>query len=91
MRWRLVIVFSTLVEREGPLRAYIHIDQALSEIKAKVLSISDISVMRKAGYEFRELQSHLGVRLASNRTRRPWPGSLNPSRQEDAHIYRWAV
>ncbi len=92
MRWRLVIVFSTLVEREGPLRAYIHIDQALSEIKAKVLSISDISVMRKAGYEFRELQSHFGSSLGvPNRTRRPWPGSLNPSRQEDAHIYRWAV
>jgi hypothetical protein len=92
MRWRLVIVFATLVEREGPLRAYMHIQGALAQMQAKELVVSDISVMRKDGYEFRALQSHLRrwVR-AGNRTRRPWPRSLNPSRQEDALIYRWDV
>jgi hypothetical protein len=91
-RWRLVIVFSTLVDREGPLRAYMHIQEALERMQAKELLLSDISVMRLNGHEFRELRPlvHPSVQVG-NRTRRPWPRSLNPSRQEDAHFYRWAV
>jgi hypothetical protein len=92
MRWRLVIVFSTLVDREGPLRAYMHIQEALAQTQAKELLVSDISVMRLNGYEFRELRSLVQRSVpVRSRTRRPWPRSLNPGRQEDAHIYRWAI
>jgi hypothetical protein len=92
-RWRLVIVFSSLVDREGPLRAYMRIQEALSEMDAKELSISDISVMRLNGYEFRELRSEVGRSVqVSNRTHRPWPRSLSPRRLEgDTYIYRWDI
>ena len=91
-RWRLVIVFSSLVDREGPLRVYTRIQQDLAEMQTRELSLSDISVMGLNDYEFRELRSQVNRSVhASNRTHRPWPRSLNPSRLEDAYIYRWAV
>lgn len=87
MRWRLVIVFSTLVDREGPLRAYMRIEEALKEMQAKELSVSDISVMRLNGYEFRELRSAV-ERSDQVASRHP----LRPPRDiafEDVYIYRW--
>lgn len=91
-RWRLVIVFSRLVDREGPLRVYMRIQEVLAEMQANELSLSDISVMGLNDYEFRELRSQVKRSVqASNRTHRPWPRSLNPSRLGDAYIYRWAV
>ena len=91
-RWRLVIVFSSLVEREGPLRVYMRIQEVLADLQAKDLSLSDISVMGLNDYEFRELRSPVERSVqVSNRTHRPWPRSLNPSRLEDGYIYRWAV
>jgi hypothetical protein len=91
-RWRLVIVFSSLVDREGPLRAYTRIQQVLAEMQPKELSLSDISVMGIKDYEFQELRSQVKRSVQpNNRTHRPWPRSLNPSRLEDAYIYRWAV
>lgn len=91
-RWRLVIVFSSLVDREGPLRAYMRIQEVLAEMQPKELLLSDISVMGLNDYEFRELRSEVKRSVqASNRIHRPWPRSLNPSRLEDAYVYRWAV
>jgi len=91
-RWQLIIVFSSLVDREGPLRAYTRIQEVLTKMNPKELLLSDISVMGVNDYAFRELRSQVKQSVqASNRTHRPWPRSLNPSRLEDAYIYRWAV
>ena len=38
-RWRLIIVFSSLVDREGPLRAYTRIQEVLTEMNPKELSL----------------------------------------------------
>jgi hypothetical protein len=88
MRWRLVIVFSTLVKREGPLRAYMHIQEALAQMQAKELLVSDISVMRPNGYEFEELRSAV-ERSGRVATRHP----MSTPRDivfERAYVYRWS-
>jgi len=92
-RWRLVIVFSSLVDRDGPLRAYTLIEDALKEMQPKELSLFDISVMGLNDYQFRDMRSRVGQSVqVSNRTHRPWPRSLNPSRRgDDTYIYRWDV
>ena len=92
-RWRLVIVFSSLVDRDGPLRAYNLIQDVLSEMQPKELSLFDISAMGLNDYQFREILSRVGQSVqVSNRTHRPWPRSLSPSRLgDDAYIYRWDV
>jgi len=87
MRWRLVIVFSTLIEREGPLRAYMRIQEILEEMDAKALSVSDISVMGLNGSAFRELRSEIerSGRVTSHRP-------MSTSRDiwfHDVYIYRW--
>jgi hypothetical protein len=85
-RWRLVIV-SPVVEKEGPLRMYIRIEEALAQLKPEELKLSDISVMRPNGYEFKELRSALER-----------SGDVRPARRistlkdivfEDRYIYRW--
>jgi hypothetical protein len=88
MRWRLVIVFSSLVDREGPLRAYMHIQEALGQMEAKELLVSDISVMRPSGYEFEELRSAV-ERSGRAAGRRP----MSTPRDivfERAYVYRWS-
>ena len=85
MRWRLVIA-SPSVEREGPLRVYNRIEEALTQMPAKELSLSDISVMRPNGYEFRELRS---IVERSGRVARRHPMSAPRDIVEDAYIYRW--
>ena len=87
IRWRLVIVFSSLVEREGPLRAYIGIQEALTKMQAKELSVSDISVMRLNGYEFRELRPAIersGRVVSHDPMTRPKDTVF-----EDMYVYRW--
>ena len=87
-RWRLVIVFSSLVNREGPLRAYMHIQEALGQINAKELLVSDVSVMSPSGYEFEELRSAV-ERSGRVAGRRP----MSTPRDivfEQAYIYRWS-
>ena len=85
-RWSLVIA-SPAVEREGPLRMYTRIEQALAQLKPEELKLSDISVMRPNGYEFKELRSALER-----------SGDVRPARRistlrdivfEDRYIYRW--
>jgi hypothetical protein len=91
-RWRLIIVFSSLVDREGPLSAYTHIQAALAEVNPKELLLSDISVMRLNGYEFRELRSEMeGMVQVSNRVRSPFKKNQKLSRFSDALIYRWNI
>jgi hypothetical protein len=91
-RRRLVIVFSSLVNRDGPLSAYMRIQEVLADMQAKELSLSGISVLGLNDHEFRELRPQVERSVqVSNRTHRPWPKSLNPSRLEYAHTYRWAA
>jgi len=91
-RWRLILVFSSLVDREGPLRTYMRIQEALAEVKPRELSLSDISVMRLNGYEFRGFRSRMeGMVPVSDRVRSPWRRNQKLSRQADAFIYRWDV
>ncbi len=85
MVWRLVIV-SPAVERQGPLRVYNRIHEALDEMQPEELSLSDISVMRPSGYEFKELRSTIersGLAVA-----RPMSTPRDIA-FEDAFIYRW--
>jgi len=71
-RWRLIIVFSSLVDREGPLRAYTRIQEVLTEMNPKELLLGDISVMGVNDYAFRELRSQVGQSVpVGNRIRKP--------------------
>ena len=91
-RWRLIIVFSSLVDREGPLRAYTRIQEVLADMQAKELLLSDISVMGVNDYGFRELRSQVGQSVPiSSRIRSPWRRNQKLSRLADAIIYRWDV
>ena len=91
-RWRLIIVFSSLVDREGPLRAYTRIQEVLTEMNPKELLLSDISVMGVNDYAFRDLRSQVGQSVpVSNRIRSPWRRNQKLSRLADAIIYRWDV
>lgn len=91
-RWRLIIVFSSLVDREGPLSVYMRIQAVLSEMNPKELVISDISVMGVNDYAFRELRSQVGQSVpVSNRVRSPWRKNQKLSRFADTIIYRWDV
>jgi hypothetical protein len=91
-RWRLIVVFSSLVDREGPLRAYTRIQEVLTEMNPKELSLSDISVMGVNDYAFRELRSQVEQSVAvSDRIRSPWRRSQKLSGLADAIIYRWDV
>ena len=88
MRWRLVIVFSSLVDRVGPLRAYMHIQEALGQIKAKELLVSDVSVMSPSGYEYEELRS--AVERSSRVARRHSTSTPRAIVFEQAYVYRWS-
>jgi hypothetical protein len=91
-RWRLIIVFSSLVDREGPLRAYTRIQEVLTEMNPKELLLNDISVMGVNDYGFQELRSQVGQSVpVSNRIRSPWRRNQKLSRLADAIIYRWDV
>lgn len=85
-RWRLVLV-SPMVEREGPLRMYTRIEEALTQMEPTELSLSDISVMRPNGYEFKELRSTVERSMPVAAAR----GKSTPRdiTFEDAYIYRW--
>lgn len=85
-RWRLVIV-SPMVEREGPLRMYNRVEEALTQMQPTELSLSDISVMRPNGYEFKELRSTVERSM-------PFAAAHGMSTPrditfEEAYIYRW--
>lgn len=87
--WRLAIV-SPFVGREGPLKTYAYVREAVDELGNAVhFGLGDISVMSPSWSQFRDLQriiegAGVGRVLASGD-----PAGTQSVVLEDFYIYRW--
>lgn len=89
--WRLVIV-SPVVDRDGPLRSYMHITKALDELGSSVqFGISDISVIGPSWSQFQDLRKTIASAGIGRITGAGQPGTSRGLVFEDFYIYRWDV